>query len=90
MQTQFPFLPSGCNMQLDQKASEIVIRSLREAIPSRWPAKVDELRSPTPERPWIGLADYLDETGLDLADVYAGSKSWSDLVLMPQEGRPSQ
>ena len=43
VQMQFPFLPSGCNMQLDQKASEIIIRSLREAIPSRWPAKVDEL-----------------------------------------------
>ncbi|CAN5489132.1 DEAD/DEAH box helicase [soil metagenome] len=80
VQMQFPFLPSGCNMQLDQKASEIVIRSLREAIPSRWPAKVDELRSLRRERPGIGLAEYLDETGLDLADVYAGSKSWSDLV----------
>ena len=80
VQMQFPFLPSGCNMQLDQKASEIVIRSLREAIPSRWPAKVDELRSLRRERPSIGLAEYLDETGLDLADVYAGSKSWSDLL----------
>jgi superfamily II DNA or RNA helicase len=80
VQMQFPFLPSGCNMQLDQKASEIVIRSLREAIPSRWPAKVDELRSLRRERPGIGLAEYLDETGLDLADVYAGSKSWSELV----------
>ena len=42
---QFPFLPAGCNMQLDQKAADVVLRSLREAIPSRWPAKVDELRS---------------------------------------------
>jgi hypothetical protein len=80
VQMQFPFLPSGCNMQLDPKASEIVIRSLREAIPSRWPAKVDELRSLRRDRPGIGLAEFLDETGLDLTDVYAGSKSWSDLV----------
>ncbi len=80
VQAQFPFLPSGCNMQLDQKASEIVIRSLREAIPSRWPAKVDELRSLRRERPDIGLAGYLVETGLDLADLYSGSQSWSDLV----------
>ena len=45
VQQQFPFLPAGCNMELDQKAAEIVLRSLREAIPTRWPAKVDELRS---------------------------------------------
>ena len=41
----FPFLPAGCHMELDPKASEIVLRSLREAIPTRWPAKVEELRS---------------------------------------------
>ena len=44
----FPFLPAGCHMELDRVASEIVLRSLREAIPSRWPAKVDELRSLQP------------------------------------------
>jgi hypothetical protein len=26
-----------------------------------------------------GLARFLDETGLELEDVYAGNKSWSDL-----------
>ncbi|MDP9072990.1 MAG: DUF3427 domain-containing protein, partial [Actinomycetota bacterium] len=34
-QRRFPFLPAGCHMDLDQKASEIVLRSLRDAIPSR-------------------------------------------------------
>ena len=76
---QFPFLPAGCHMQLDQKASEIVLRSLRDAIPSRWPAKVDELRSLRRERPDLDLAGFLDESGLDLDDLYDGGKSWSDL-----------
>jgi hypothetical protein len=58
----------------------VVLRNLREAIPSRWPAKVDELRSLRRERPDLGLAEFLDESGLDLDDVYAGSKSWSDLL----------
>ncbi|MDZ7680025.1 MAG: DEAD/DEAH box helicase [Acidimicrobiales bacterium] len=75
----FPFLPAGCHMQLDAKASEIVIRSLREAIPSRWPAKVEELRLLRRERPEPTLAEFLDESGLDLADVYDGSRTWSDL-----------
>ncbi len=80
VEMQFPFLPAGCNMQLDEKATEVVLRSLREAIPSQWKAKVDELRSLRRERPDIDLAEYLDETGLDLEDIYANSRSWSDLV----------
>ncbi|MFN0030296.1 MAG: DUF3427 domain-containing protein [Acidimicrobiales bacterium] len=76
---QFPFLPAGCNMHLDALASEIVLRSLRDAIPTRWPAKVDELRSLRRERPDFGLGEFLHESGLDLDDVYDGSKSWSDL-----------
>ncbi len=79
VQQRFPFLPAGCYMHLDHMASEIVLRSLREAIPSRWPAKVDELRSLSHDRPNIGLADFLEESGLDLEDIYEGRKSWSDL-----------
>lgn len=80
VQLKFPFLPAGCNMQLDQKATEIVLRSLREAIPTRWPAKVDELRSLRQTIPDIDLSRFLHESGLDLDDVYDGAKSWSDLV----------
>lgn len=74
-----PFLPAGCHMELDRVAAEIVLENLRTAIPSRWPAKVEELRSLRQSRGDVTLADYLDETGLDLSDVYAGNKSWSDL-----------
>ena len=63
VQHQFPFLPAGCHMHLDAMASEIVLRSLREAIPTRWPAKVDELRSLRRERPDLGLAEFLHESG---------------------------
>lgn len=76
---RFPFLPAGCHMDLDQKASEIVLRSLRDAIPSRWSAKVDELRSLRRDRPDIDLDEFLDESGLDLDDIYDGRRSWSDL-----------
>ncbi len=76
---QFPFLPAGCHMHLDAMASKVVLRSLREAIPTRWPAKVDELRSLRRDHPGIGLAEFVAESGLDLDDIYDGSKSWSDL-----------
>ncbi len=76
---EFPFLPAGCYMELDHKASEIVLRSLREAIPTRWPAKVQELQSLRREQPDLDLAGFLYEAGLDLDDIYDGAKSWSDL-----------
>jgi superfamily II DNA or RNA helicase/HKD family nuclease len=76
---EFPFLPAGCHMQLDRKSSEIVLRSLREALPSRWPAKVEELRALRRDRGEVGLGEFLEESGLDLEDVYEGNRSWSDL-----------
>jgi hypothetical protein len=79
VQQGFPFLPAGCYMHLDEKASEIVLRSLREAIPTRWPARVEELRVIHAKYPDVTLSKYLAESGLDLPDVYDGSRAWSDL-----------
>ncbi len=79
VQQGFPFLPAGCYMHLDAKASEIVLRSLREAIPTRWPARVEELRVIQAKYPDVTLSKYLAESGLDLPDVYDGSHGWSDL-----------
>jgi Domain of unknown function (DUF3427) len=71
----FPFLPAGCHMELDPVARDIVLRSIREAIPSNWSAKCAELRSLGD----IDLASFLKETGLDLEDAYVNSRSWSML-----------
>jgi superfamily II DNA or RNA helicase len=75
----FPFLPAGCHMELDRVARDIVLRSVRDAIPSRWPAKVAELRALSQSQPTITMADYLAETGLEIGDIYAGDRSWSAL-----------
>jgi superfamily II DNA or RNA helicase len=75
----FPFLPSGCSMQLDRVATERVLESIKNAVPSRWPEKVNELRSLAREREAITLRDFLAESGLELEDVYDGKRSWSDL-----------
>lgn len=74
----FPFLPAGCHFELDPVAREVVLSSIRSAIPSQWTAKVEELRAMR-TRGTVSLAAYLEETGLALEDVYAGNRSWSDL-----------
>jgi superfamily II DNA or RNA helicase len=75
----FPFLPAGCSMQLDPVATERVLESIRNAVPSRWPEKANELRSLGREHKAITLRDFLAESGLELEDVYDGKHSWSDL-----------
>lgn len=79
IQGGFPFLPAGCHMELDAVARDIVLQNLKQAIPSRWPRKVEELRAMAATRPQVSLADYLCETELEAEDVYQGSKSWSDM-----------
>jgi superfamily II DNA or RNA helicase len=75
----FPFLPSGCSMQLDRVATERVLESIKNAVPSRWPEKVNELRSLATTREAITLREFLAESGLEIEDVYDGKRSWSDL-----------
>lgn len=78
----FPFLPAGCHMELDPVARDIVLHNIRQAIPARWPRKVEELRVLASGYSDVTLGDYLRETELDVEDVYQGNRSWSDL----QEG----
>ena len=73
----FPFLPAGCHIELDHVATELVLENIRSAVPSRWPEKVEELRLVARGDNGITLQRFLDETGLELEDVYTGRKTFS-------------
>jgi hypothetical protein len=77
----FPFLPAGCHMELDRVASERVLSSIRNALPRTIAERAGELAelAAVSERGDVTLKQFLDATGLDLDDVYAGNYSWSDL-----------
>ena len=75
----FPFLPSGCHMQLDPVAAKAVLDNLRNSLPSTWPAKANELRR-VADGERITLKRFLEESGLSLADIYANNHCWSDLL----------
>ncbi|HRO63104.1 DUF3427 domain-containing protein [Thermomonas sp.] len=75
----FPFLPSGCQMQLDPVASKTILDNLRQSLPGTWTAKVSALRSLATTFPELTLTRFLDETGLALEDVYANNHSWAEL-----------
>jgi superfamily II DNA or RNA helicase len=71
----FPFLPAGCHLELDPVAQDIVLKSIRDSIPTGWRDRCAELRSLGD----VSLSDYLAHTGLELEDVYAGNHSWSEM-----------
>lgn len=76
----FPFLPSGCQMQLEPVARERILASIRQSVPTRRAERARELAALAVERPGITLGEYLEETGLELEEFYAGSSdSWTGL-----------
>lgn len=78
----FPFLPAGCSMQLDREATKVVLQNIRAAIHSHRPAMVGELRALLASDRFRGqmptLREFLDETGLEVGDLYK-SGCWSGL-----------
>ncbi|GAA1181099.1 DEAD/DEAH box helicase [Ornithinimicrobium humiphilum] len=72
----FPFLPAGCQIVMDKQSQTIVLENIRSQVTTRWNKIVAELRS----RGDAELGIFLDETGLELADIVRqGRTSWTQL-----------
>lgn len=78
----FPFLPAGCSMQLDREATSVVLQNIRTAVQTRRPAMLGELRALLGSDRFRcrnpSLREFLDETGLEVGDIYK-SGCWSGL-----------
>lgn len=71
----FPFLPSGCQIVLDEETQKEVLANIRNQLTSKKSFLVSELRHhPTPR-----LRDYLLDTGAELTDVVRPDRSWTSL-----------
>jgi superfamily II DNA or RNA helicase/HKD family nuclease len=66
----FPFLPSGCTLQLDAVARETILRSLRLTVATgqRLAQELREVVAAT--QGTVSLRHFLEETGRDVEDVY--------------------
>src|SRR4051794_20919253 len=72
----FPTLPAGCHIAMDRVAQEIVMDNIKQSLNVSWQALVAEAKSQTTPT----LSQFLDETGVELEDVYRGNgRSWLDL-----------
>ncbi len=75
IQQNFPYLPAGCHLDLDDVARDIVLKNIRDALPTTWRQRVQEMR----ELGDVPLANYLHETGLELDDLYRNNHTWTQL-----------
>ncbi|MCB9920213.1 MAG: DUF3427 domain-containing protein [Planctomycetes bacterium] len=80
VESGFPYLPAGCHMQLDAKSREVVLESLRSAIPFRRHEMIDILERMHAAGAPTTLRAFLDESGLELEDVYAPQRCFRDLL----------
>ncbi|MFD0782533.1 DUF3427 domain-containing protein [Micromonospora azadirachtae] len=77
VEQDFPTLPSGCHIELDRVAKDIVLRNLERAVPSSKNSLVAELR----QLGNVTLAEFLRETGVEIEDVYRSATlgGWTGL-----------
>ena len=72
----FPYLPSGCHLELDAVAASVVLENLRSQIAPRINALVAEIAAARA----TSLATWLKDSGRPLSDVYSGKRSWTSLL----------
>lgn len=77
VEQDFPMLPSGCHIELDRVAKEVVLRNLERAVPSSKNSMVAELR----QLGDMPLAEFLRDTGLEIEDMYRSATlgGWTGL-----------
>ena len=71
----FPFLPAGTQIVLDRQSQELVLENVRTQVAKRWSTIASELRA----HPIDDLGTFLSESGVELADVVRGDRSWARL-----------
>jgi len=74
----FPYLPSGCVLQLDRVAQEQVLRSIRTQLRGR-ARMVEDLREHCREHAQPTLRSYLEASRRALEEVYGEGGSWTAL-----------
>lgn len=70
VEQDFPFLPAGCNIDLDRDVKDLVLQNLKQSLTTTWRQRVRALNEIGP----VDLRAFLAETELELADLYRGSK----------------
>lgn len=72
----FPFLPSGCSLQLDDRSQELVLENVSRGLRLNRRSLAKELR----DCGATDLAGFLDAAGLELAELYRAGRTFTELA----------
>jgi superfamily II DNA or RNA helicase/HKD family nuclease len=72
----FPFLPSGCSMQLDRVARDIVLKNVANAIGSTFQSLVTALHDLGRD---VSLQEFLVEADVEMERIYRNGRTWMSL-----------
>lgn len=72
VEQQFPRLPSGCSIHLEERAQRVILDNLRRTLRS-WNVLAADLEE------GMSLVDYLRRTEYTLEDIYRADRSFSEL-----------
>jgi superfamily II DNA or RNA helicase/HKD family nuclease len=82
----FGFLPSGCELVLDEVARDVVLENVRRQLKLNRKQLVEELRSHGD----LDLATWLHESGRELADIFRSNGSWTGLRRAARFATPAE
>jgi superfamily II DNA or RNA helicase/HKD family nuclease len=71
----FPTLPAGCVIDLDRDVRRLVLENVRQALNLKWRDLERELR----DLGDVSLSTFLEETGLEVEDLYRNRPGWASL-----------
>lgn len=72
----FPRLPAGCDIQLDAEAQATVVQNIRASLRLGRKALAEDLASVGD----VGLREFLKRTKLEVAELYRGGCSYTELL----------
>lgn len=72
----FPILPAGCAIRLSPDAAKVLVANLKETLSARTDRLIRELRGLGPA---TTLAEFLSHTGLELAELYRNTRTFTSL-----------
>lgn len=75
--TGFGRLPAGCHLHFDEISKADVLEQIRRAVPADLPGIRELLREPAHAA--LSLEEFLQETDVELADIYGKGRSWVSL-----------
>jgi superfamily II DNA or RNA helicase len=79
---QFPLMPPGCAIRLDEISQEIVLENIRLALRRSRKALLDDLRGLPPS---TTLAEFLDASSFDIEDIYASPGTTNTFTALRRE-----